>query len=81
MIFRRSHLTIYLLKAIASIVSYGYSAIAVLKFNQQDEGDRTPERGNETWHSSSILASSSTFEQTWISKQEYDESGSSIIHR
>ncbi|KAL6089679.1 hypothetical protein STEG23_012683 [Scotinomys teguina] len=31
------------------------------------------------WISSSILASLSTFQQMWISKQEYDESGPSII--
>ena len=29
----------------------------------------------------SILASLSTFQQIWISKQEYDESGPSIVHR
>jgi hypothetical protein len=29
----------------------------------------------------SILASLSTFQQMWISKQEYDESGPSIVHR
>ena len=28
----------------------------------------------------SILASLSTFQQMWISKQEYDESGPSIVH-
>ncbi|KAK2119608.1 Actin, cytoplasmic 2 [Saguinus oedipus] len=33
------------------------------------------------WIGGSILASLSTFQQMWISKQEYDESGSSIIHR
>jgi actin-related protein len=29
----------------------------------------------------SILASLSTFQQMWISKQEYDESGPGIVHR
>ena len=29
----------------------------------------------------SILASLSTFQQMWISKAEYDESGPSIVHR
>ena len=32
------------------------------------------------WTGGSILASLSTFQQLWISKQEYDESGPSIIH-
>lgn len=29
----------------------------------------------------SILSSLSTFQQMWISKQEYDESGPTIVHR
>ena len=29
----------------------------------------------------SILASLSTFQQMWIAKSEYDESGPSIVHR
>lgn len=33
------------------------------------------------WIGGSILASLSTFQQMWISKQEYDESGPSIVHR
>ena len=33
------------------------------------------------WIGGSILASLSTFGQMWISKQEYDESGPSIVHR
>ena len=39
-----------------------------------------PER-NSVWISGSILSSLSTFQQMWISKQEYDESGPSIVHR
>uniref|UniRef100_A0A8C7WTM3 Actin, beta 1 n=1 Tax=Oryzias sinensis TaxID=183150 RepID=A0A8C7WTM3_9TELE len=33
------------------------------------------------WIGSSILASLSTFQQMWISKQEYDESGPATVHR
>ena len=40
-----------------------------------------PERKYSVWIGGSILASLSTFEQMWISKQEYDESGPSIVHR
>ncbi|CAD7689221.1 unnamed protein product [Nyctereutes procyonoides] len=32
------------------------------------------------WIGGSILASLSTFQQTWISKQEYDESSPAIVH-
>ena len=40
-----------------------------------------PERENSIWIGGSILASLSQFQQMWISKQEYDESGPSIVHR
>merc|ERR1711872_1060333 len=40
-----------------------------------------PERKYSCWIGGSILASLSTFQQMWISKQEYDESGPAIVHR
>jgi len=40
-----------------------------------------PERKYSVWIGGSILASLSTFQQMWISKQEYDESGPTIVHR
>jgi len=40
-----------------------------------------PERKYSVWIGGSILASLSTFQQMWISKDEYDESGPSIVHR
>jgi len=40
-----------------------------------------PERKYSVWIGGSILASLSTFQAMWISKQEYDESGPSIVHR
>merc|ERR1711963_471152 len=40
-----------------------------------------PERKYSVWIGGSILASLSTFQTMWISKQEYDESGPSIVHR
>ena len=39
-----------------------------------------PERKYSVWIGGSILASLSTFQDMWISKQEYDESGPSIVH-
>ena len=39
-----------------------------------------PERKNGAWIGGSNLASSSSFQQMWIFKQEYDKSGLSIIH-
>ncbi len=40
-----------------------------------------PERKYSAWIGGSALASLSTFQQMWISKQEYQESGPSIVHR
>lgn len=39
-----------------------------------------PERKYSVWIGGSILGSLSTFQQMWISKEEYMESGSSIVH-
>eukprot|EP01025_Chloroclados_australasicus_P048516 TRINITY_DN54_c0_g2_i3.p1 TRINITY_DN54_c0_g2~~TRINITY_DN54_c0_g2_i3.p1 ORF type:complete len:377 (-),score=60.17 TRINITY_DN54_c0_g2_i3:421-1551(-) len=40
-----------------------------------------PERKFSVWIGGSILSSLSTFQQMWISKQEYDEQGPTIVHR
>eukprot|EP00057_Strongylocentrotus_purpuratus_P034818 XP_796638.3 PREDICTED: actin, cytoplasmic [Strongylocentrotus purpuratus] len=40
-----------------------------------------PERKYSVWIGGSILASLSTFQNMWISKQEYDECGPGIVHR
>ncbi|XP_048760101.2 actin-like isoform X2 [Ostrea edulis] len=40
-----------------------------------------PERKYSIWIGGSILASLSTFQQMWISKGEYEEYGSSIVHK
>uniref|UniRef100_A0A3B3Y3J3 Uncharacterized protein n=1 Tax=Poecilia mexicana TaxID=48701 RepID=A0A3B3Y3J3_9TELE len=39
------------------------------------------ERQLSVWSGGSILASLSSFQEMWISKQEYDESGPGIVHR
>ncbi|XP_069501650.1 actin, cytoplasmic 1-like [Ambystoma mexicanum] len=40
-----------------------------------------PERKYSAWSGGSLIASLSTFQQMWISKQEYEESGSAIVHQ
>merc|ERR1712018_32906 len=40
-----------------------------------------PERKYSVWIGGSIVLSLSTFQQMWITKQEYDECGPSIVHR
>jgi actin beta/gamma 1 len=40
-----------------------------------------PERKYSSWIGGSILSSLSTFQSMWITKEEYDESGPSIVHR
>ncbi|XP_068242707.1 actin, cytoplasmic-like [Palaemon carinicauda] len=41
----------------------------------------SPERKYSVWIGGSILSSLSTFQEMWITKQEYEESGPSIVHR
>jgi len=40
-----------------------------------------PERKYSVWIGGSILSSLSTFQEMWITKEEYDESGATIVHR
>uniref|UniRef100_A0A1I8GE92 Actin n=1 Tax=Macrostomum lignano TaxID=282301 RepID=A0A1I8GE92_9PLAT len=40
-----------------------------------------PERKYSVWIGGSILASLSTFQSMWVTKQEYDECGPGIVHR
>lgn len=40
-----------------------------------------PERKYSVWIGGSILASLSTFQQMWIKRDEYDETGPTIVHR
>ena len=39
------------------------------------------QRKYSVWIGGSILASLSSFQQMWITKEEYDEAGPSIVHR
>jgi actin-related protein len=40
-----------------------------------------PERKYSSWIGGSVVSSLSTFQQMWITKAEYDESGPAIVHR
>ena len=40
-----------------------------------------PERKYSAWIGGSILASLETFQKMWITREEYDESGPSIVHK
>ena len=40
-----------------------------------------PERKCSVWNGGSLLSSLSTFQEMWVSKDEYDEHGPSIVHR
>merc|ERR1712060_944175 len=40
-----------------------------------------PERKYSVWIGGSILSSLTTFQEMWISKDQYDESGPAIVHR
>eukprot|EP00914_Ancora_sagittata_P019743 GHVO01039330.1.p1 GENE.GHVO01039330.1~~GHVO01039330.1.p1 ORF type:complete len:263 (+),score=43.06 GHVO01039330.1:29-790(+) len=40
-----------------------------------------PERKYSVWIGGSILTSLSTFQQMWVSRDEYDDSGPTVVHR
>ena len=40
-----------------------------------------PEREHSVWIGGSILASLTTFQGMWVTKEEYDESGPSVVGR
>jgi actin len=40
-----------------------------------------PERKFSVWIGGSILASLSSFQQQWITREEYNEIGARIVHR
>jgi actin-related protein len=50
-------------------------------FRRDPKCSVSPERKYSVWIGGSILSSLSTFQQMWISKTEYDESGPTIVHR
>ncbi len=39
-----------------------------------------PERRHSVWLGGSIIASLSTFQASWVTKEEYEASGPSIVH-
>lgn len=57
------------------------SSHAVVHAHLQVKIVAPPERKYSVWIGGSILASLSTFQNLWCSKQEYDESGPGIVHR
>jgi actin-related protein len=40
-----------------------------------------PERKNAAWIGGSIFAALTSFEKVWITREEYDEHGPSIVHK
>ena len=41
----------------------------------------SPERKYSVWIGGSVLTSLSSFQEMWVTKEEYEESGTSIVHR
>ena len=61
----------------------GYDIIELLKkfTSYKPSIIAPPERKYSVWIGGSILSSLSTFEEMWIKKEEYDETGPTIVHR
>merc|ERR1712083_1240883 len=64
-----------------TVMSGGITMYPGIADRMQNKIIAPPERKYSVWIGGSILASLSTFQQMWISKQEYDECGPSIVHR
>lgn len=73
----------YLTKAeLLPITPHSFTIPHTHTHTHYDTPPRPPtERKYSVWIGGSILASLSTFQQMWIAKSEYDESGPSIVHR
>eukprot|EP01083_Nonionella_stella_P120793 362277_1 len=77
--FIRTHFRRILPSDVMNIV---YSNLDPFKISVDSHCDSADIAGsNSVWLGGSILASLSTFQEMWISKDEYDESGPGIIHR
>ena len=55
--------------------------IGMLRESQPFKVIAPPERGSLSWIGGSILSSLSSFESAWITKDEYDEEGPTIVNR
>merc|ERR1712112_629937 len=64
-----------------TVLSGGTTMYPGIADRMQKEIIAPPDRKYSVWIGGSILASLSTFQEMWISKQEYDECGPSIVHR
>ncbi|PPR87517.1 hypothetical protein GOBAR_AA33174 [Gossypium barbadense] len=64
-----------------SIMKMSKEITALAPGNMKIKVVAPPERKYSVWIGGSILASLSTFQQMWIAKAEYDESGPTIVHR
>ena len=56
-------------------------ALAPESMKEQVKVIAVPERKYAVWIGGSILSSISTFDSMWITKDEYNESGATIVHR
>ena len=70
-----------LLRGFVQRLNYSLGALTPASAKQKFVVPDKMERINAPWIGGSILSSLGTFQQMWISKGEYDESGPTIVHR
>merc|ERR1712050_634000 len=63
-----------------TVMSGGTTMFKQIDQRLKDELDKLSPQTMTVWIGGSILASLSTFEEMWVSKEEYDESGPGIVH-
>ncbi len=74
--YKRTYLEIWLLQAVVLVVHVSAPACRI-----KTMAAGATERAVCTWLGGSILASIGAFHEMWISRQEYNEFGASLIDR
>ena len=70
-----------MLKGLPERLTKEIKDLAIKSMKEEIKVIASPERKFSVWIGGSILSSISTFEASWITKKEYEESGVGIIHR
>jgi actin-related protein len=70
-----------MLKGLPERLTKEIKDLAIKSMKEEIKVIASPERKLSVWIGGSILSSISTFEASWITKIEYEESGVGIIHR
>ena len=55
--------------------------VSALTHPENEVNVNAPDKKHRVWEGGSKLAALSTFEEMWVTREEYDENGAGIVHR